>query len=108
MDKRCVWQLPLHCPWFLVIAFLTMHLVVDVRLYPLSCLARCSLHLLMHSLFPLVRCFSLVDVHLVALVLVNAQRVTLVICFSLVDALACAALELPCRCACRLALSMVE
>ena len=50
------------------------------------------------QLVPLVRCFSLV----------NAQRVALVLCFSLVDARACAALELPCRCACRLALSMIE
>ena len=62
----------------------------------------------MHSLLSLVRCFSLVDVQLVSLVLVDAQLVSLVLCFSLVDALACAALELPCRCACRLALSMVE
>ena len=31
-------QLPLHCPLWLVIAFLTMHLLVDVRRYPLPCL----------------------------------------------------------------------
>ena len=43
-----------------------------------------------------------------ALSIVDVQPWSLVLCFLLVDALAWAALGRPCRCACRLALSMIE